>query len=273
MIDKEYILCNGEPYEAKHIPQFCQNDEFIYEVFRVQASTPLFLEDHFTRLQQSLHLTFGHATLNYNRIQEHVLRLIHLNKLDEGKIQLSLINKGKELEERIEQIPHRFPSSNMYSKGVEVITALLERHAPTAKKGNTDARQEADSLLTTSSAYEVLLINKAGHVTEGSRTNFFYKLKGNLYTPPVKEALPGVTRKHVLDIAHQLGLEVNERFLWQDEIEQVEALFLTGTSPRILPVNKLNDNKIKVEAGEIRRLMEAFEERVAQYIRKHKKAH
>lgn len=271
MIDKEYILCNGKPYEAKQIPQFCQNDEFIYEVFRVQASTPLFLEDHFTRLQQSLNLTFGHATLNYNRIQEHVLKLIHLNKLDEGKIQLSLINKNKELEERIEQIPHRFPSASLYKKGVEVFTAKLERQSPTAKQGNTNARHEADKLLASTPAYEILLINKAGHITEGSRTNFFYKLKGNLYTPPVKEALPGVTRKHVLDIAKELDLAIEERYLLHSETDMVEGLFLTGTSPRILPANKLNNKPLKVDTLEIQRLMKAFEKRVSQYIQVHNK--
>jgi len=271
MLDKKYILCNGEPFEAKQIPQFCQNDDYIYEVFRVQASTPLFLEDHFTRLQQSLHLTFGHEKLDFNRIQEHVLKLIHLNKLDEGKIQLNLINKGKELEERIEQIPHHFPSASLYKKGVEVFTAKLERQSPTAKQGNTTTRHEADKLLASTRAYEILLTNRAGHITEGSRTNFFYKLNGNIYTPPVKEALPGVTRKHVLDIAKDLGLIIEERFLLQSETNQVEGLFLTGTSPRILPVSKLNNRPVKVDSLEIQCLMNTFEKRVTQYIQMHNK--
>lgn len=267
---RRYILCNGSTLKEDNNLCFNQNDTYIYEVFRVQEGVPLFLEDHVARLEKSLQLTFGTKQLSFQQIRNHTMKLIALNKLDQGKIQLSLRNKNGKLEERIEQIPHQFPTQQMYQSGVRIITAHLERHDPTAKRGNTLTRKKADSLLAASSAYEVLLINSAGHITEGSRTNFFYKLGHKLFTPPVNEALPGVTRKHILSSAHKLGINIEERVLFSQELKHVEALFLSGTSPRILPANKINDQAVTVEAEEIRQLMEEFENRVARYIQLHK---
>jgi branched-chain amino acid aminotransferase len=86
-------------------------------------------------------------------------------------------------------------------------------------------------------AFEALLLDAAGLVTEGTASNVFLVRGGRLRTPPAQGgALPGVTRHAVLEIAAQAGIAADEAPITADDLRGAEEIFLTNTSWEVLAV-------------------------------------
>jgi branched-subunit amino acid aminotransferase/4-amino-4-deoxychorismate lyase len=95
--------------------------------------------------------------------------------------------------------------------------------------------------------YEVVALNEFGHLTDGSRTNIFLVINGQLVTPPViAGALPGVMRGALLDT--KLACEVT---ITADDLEKVEAAILTNALNEIITVHNFNfcDKKNYLDAA------------------------
>ncbi|MEK6238584.1 MAG: aminotransferase class IV, partial [Planctomycetales bacterium] len=75
-----------------------------------------------------------------------------------------------------------------------------------------------------------VLLDPKGHLTEGPTFNFFLVRHGVLRTCPAEDVLVGVTRGFVLEIAHRLGIPVDENALTQDDALAAEEMFATATS-------------------------------------------
>jgi branched-chain amino acid aminotransferase len=84
--------------------------------------------------------------------------------------------------------------------------------------------------------FEVIALNEAGRVTDGSRTSLFAVLDGQLRTPPVADgALPGVARRVLLEA----GL-AREAPLAPVDLLRAEALLLTNALHGAVPVHGLD---------------------------------
>ena len=71
-------------------------------------------------------------------------------------------------------------------------------------------------------------------VTEGSGTNIFAVIKGQLITHPVGEkVLPGITRMLLLELCKQLNLPFTERPFTETEARNADELFITSTTREI----------------------------------------
>jgi para-aminobenzoate synthetase / 4-amino-4-deoxychorismate lyase len=65
---------------------------------------------------------------------------------------------------------------------------------------------------------------------EASRANLFAVRDGALLTPPLDgRILPGVTRRRVLELADELGIEAGEAALSRADLLAAEEVFLTGS--------------------------------------------
>jgi D-alanine transaminase len=90
-------------------------------------------------------------------------------------------------------------------------------------------------------ALEAIFV-RDGVVTEGTHSNFFAVLNGELRTHPRNNLiLPGVTRDIVLELAREQGIPVREEAVRANELRTCEELFFTGTTTDVLPVVKVDD--------------------------------
>ena len=81
-----------------------------------------------------------------------------------------------------------------------------------------------------------------GCVTEGSASNIFAVVGGKLVTHPVgSKVLPGITRAIVIELATELGIEVDERAIREDEAPRADELFVTSTTREVAWVSRWND--------------------------------
>lgn len=84
--------------------------------------------------------------------------------------------------------------------------------------------------------FEALFVRESA-VTEGSHTNVFGVIDGELRTYPASNLiLGGVTRDVVLELARELGLPVSETPFHIHHVRDLQECFLTGTTTDVMPV-------------------------------------
>lgn len=123
------------------------------------------------------------------------------------------------------------------------------------------ARREAKD----AGAFEGILLNEKGEITEGTTTNVFWVRKGTLHTPPIRAGiLPGITRAVTLETARRIGVPVRLETGRPVRLYRAEEVFLTGTSIEVLPVTRLDGRPVGPgRPGPVtRRLQGAFRQTV-----------
>ncbi len=238
-----------------------QNDEKrVYEVLRVEKGIPLFFEDHLNRLLLSAKLAKMELDLNESEILQLLFNLIKSNKVSEGNIYLSFYNSFTAY-----FIPHKYPTADMYSNGVKCGILSAERENPQAKILQVNVRKRADEMIAKNNFYEVLLTDRQERITEGSRSNIFFVKGKEIITPSAAGVLLGVTRKKTISLAEGLGFELTETDIHLSGLESFQAAFLTGTSPKILPIRKINDFNFNSKNEVVRQLMKEYDELTKNY--------
>lgn len=147
---------------------------------------------------------------------------------------------------------------------------MAERQNPTAKLLNMGLRLEVYKAVIESGVYEALLVNRQGQITEGSRSNVFFIRNGKIITAPDQMVLKGISRKYVLQFLEKEGIPVRMEPLHLDELEKAEAAFLTGTSPKVLPVNRVRNQSFTTGHPLLAAAMKGYDRAVDDYIEKHK---
>ena len=142
------------------------------------------------------------------------------------------------------------PPARAYAEGVPAAIVGVRRAStkavdPSAKTGAHLTHVLAVREARASGAYEALLLDDAGYVTEGSSSNVFAVSAGRVLTPPLAAGiLEGVTRAVVLRLARAEGLPVEEVALRPQDLEAADELFITSTVREILPVTRLGDRRV-----------------------------
>ncbi len=109
----------------------------------------------------------------------------------------------------------------------------LARHKTTSRLAYQLAREEARA----AGADETLLADVVGHALEGSTSNVFVVVGGEVVTPPVAMGiLPGIVRAHVLDLCIRLGIPTRERAILRAEFSAADEVFLTNSIQQIVPL-------------------------------------
>ena len=128
--------------------------------------------------------------------------------------------------------PYTAPTESK-AAGLYMICTLSKQHAES--RGYDDA----------------LMFDWRGQVAETTGANVFFVADGTLHTPTPDCFLDGITRRTVMDLARNRGVEVVERAIWPEELESFEQMFLTGTAAEVTPVRSCGPWNFEV--GELTR--------------------
>ncbi|HMO17542.1 MAG TPA: branched-chain amino acid transaminase [Oligoflexia bacterium] len=105
---------------------------------------------------------------------------------------------------------------------------------------------------------EAIFLSDDSKVVEGSAENIFLVREGNIITPPVNDnILEGITRKSVLEIAKDRGINCTERSISRSELYAADEIFLSGTGAKIAPVIEIDNIPVGTgTVGPIARLIQ-----------------
>ena len=92
--------------------------------------------------------------------------------------------------------------------------------------------------------FEAIFVRESA-ITEGSHTNVFGVIDGELRTYPASNLiLPGITRDVVLEVARELGVPVNETPFHTHHLPQLQEAFLTGTTTDVMPIVSIDGTPV-----------------------------
>lgn len=256
---------NGDILDASEAVIPLSNIEYaygfgVYETVRAVRGKPLFLADHLERLMHSAALLkLGHR-LTPADLSRWTADLLLRIDADACNLKMLLIG-GKTPNDAtffIVPLAPLFPDRKLYAKGAKAITYEYERILPQAKCLNMLGSYLAYREAKAAGAYDALLVNRHGCITEGTRTNVFVMKGRTIISPPKEEILLGVTMKHMLQAAAACGMPVEHRPIPLADLPSFEAVFLTSTSSKVMPLSAVNDLHFTVSAP-LKELMEAFD--------------
>ncbi|WP_019612333.1 branched-chain amino acid transaminase [Thioalkalivibrio sp. AKL7] len=135
-------------------------------------------------------------------------------------------------------------------KGIRIRTSSFSRHhvnvtmCKAKANGNYMNSMMALQEATRCGYDEAMLLDTEGYVAEGSGENIFIVRDGVLFTPDLTSALDGITRRTVIELAHEEGLDVIEKRITRDEVYIADEAFFTGTAAEVTPIREVDDRAI-----------------------------
>ncbi|NFS27824.1 aminotransferase class IV [Clostridium botulinum] len=260
----KFFIENSNIKEINQLENIKVPGKVIYEVLRIIHGKPLFLENHLLRMENSFKFINIDQCLDNFKIRNDIENLVRENEKLEGNIKLTYNVNEKVM--RIFFINHSYPNEEMYKNGVKTILYFGERENPNAKIVNLNFREKVNIKIKENNAYEAILVDRNGYITEGSKSNIFMVKENVLLTSPIKTVLPGVTRGEIINIAIENGIKVEEVSYKYSDIEKLDGMFISGTSPKILPINQVDS--IKMNSNEIiNKLIKCYNNKIIDYIK------
>ncbi|WP_181641750.1 aminotransferase class IV, partial [Nocardioides massiliensis] len=111
-------------------------------------------------------------------------------------------------------------------------------------------------------ASEALFGNLAGNICEGTGTNVFYAIDGELRTPTLESGcLAGVTRALLLEWLQDAGTAVRVEDAPLAVLADAEEVFVVSTTRDVQPVHRLDDRTWDVPGPLTRRAQQVWRER------------
>ncbi|KDR94986.1 branched-chain amino acid aminotransferase [Peptoclostridium litorale DSM 5388] len=266
----EYIILNGKIKSTNEInPMEIAKKLPIYEVVKIKEGAALYIEEHIGRMKKSAELMGVKLEMDDIEIKEHIKRLIEANGEHNMNVKLLASNFTDEgFDFAAYFIKSFYPPVNMYEEGIHTILYRSERENPHAKVVNIEQREGINRKREKEAAFEAILVNEKGYLTEGSRSNIFFVKDSKVHTPPSGDVLLGITRKKVLEICCENEIGVEEHEIPVESIKEYDGAFITGTSINVLPVATIDDMKLHSTTNEVVKLLvEKMNENVSEYIK------
>lgn len=93
---------------------------------------------------------------------------------------------------------------------------------------------------------DALMLDWRGRIAETTGANIFLIQDGVMHTPIPDCFLDGITRRTVMELARQRGIQVVERVLLPEELAKSDEIFVTGTAVEVTPVGEIDGQHFKV---------------------------
>jgi D-alanine transaminase len=232
-----------------------QFGDAVYEVFKFLGRRPIFLLDHFQRMQDGLQEIEIPVPWDETSFQTMARELLQRTSFADGIVYVQ-VTRGEA--ERAHFWPEgiaptaiaytrtfKFPDAVKKERGIRVITTDDRRwHGCNVKSVNLLANALAKKKAQRANADEAILL--AEHfVREGASSNFFAVKNGRVITHPLDEhILPGVVRDRVIGLALAAKIRVDERPLREAELFDLDEAFITSTTQGVMPIAEIDGRVI-----------------------------
>lgn len=235
----------------------------VYETMKLRKGLVYFPARHEERLFHSAEIIELEHRWERGDIQRYVSELVEANGEENANVKVLLIgghgpDPAATARLYIMTLSPLFPDRKLYRDGAAVITYPGERHFPQSKSLSMTMSSLAFKHAAAAGAYDALLVDRDGYITEGTRTNLYYTDGRALFTPPARRVLSGVTKLTLEEQLHRSGVSLVERELHTDEIGTWSSFFLTSTSSKVMPLSRIDDSTFEI-GSLVQQVMELYD--------------
>jgi len=235
--------------------------EGIYETMRTYHGRPFLFDRHLRRLRRSARMIDLPLPFSDEELAAQIRTTQDAAKLDGEAYIRVLVTRGiGELTYDLKATPHPSiviivkpqidPPADAYQKGVRVVIVDIVRNHPATVNPMIKSNNLMNSALAMqqalrSNAFEGVMRNYKGELTECTTSNLFIVNNDVALTPPLEAGLlPGITREFLFDVGKDVGVEVAEQVLGDEDLFRADEAFLTSTTRELVPIVTVNDRMI-----------------------------
>ena len=245
----------------------------VYESIKVIQGKAFYPDKHLARFFRSAECIDMEMGFSQEEVLKWITMFIGHEKLDNALLRLFAYGDTEKNEQAciyIFALGLTFYPNTLYSQGAKAITYSGERFMPDSKSFNLLLNFLAYKKAQENGAIEALLIDKEGHVTEGTRSNIFILEKGMIVTPPASQVLAGVTRDLLMQWVAEKGWIVTEEKISKVRLCDAEEAMITSTSMNVLPITTIDSQQIGsgIVGERTRALHLLFREKQRKYYKK-----
>ena len=232
----------------------------VFEGIRAYNGRVFELESHVDRLYDSAKAIALEIPMSRADMVAAVVETCRANGLKEGYVRL-LVTRGvgtlglnpylcETAQVIIIAADIQLYPAELYEQGLKIITAGTTRNLPEAVNPRIKSLNYLNNILAKIEAInagcmEAVMLNSQGAVAEATGDNIFVVRGNNLLTPPVSEgALDGITRKVVMQLAAEEGMNVIEQRLSRYDLYTADEVFLTGSAAEVIGVVDIDRRQI-----------------------------
>jgi branched-chain amino acid aminotransferase len=246
-----------------------------YDVVHVWRGSFFRLEDHLDRFERSME----HLRLNppYDRgeIRDILVECVRLSGLRDAYAEI-ICTRGiprpgsrdlRDCQNRFYAFVVRFiwiADPEKQERGLHAVIGSKQRIAPESVDPTVKNYHWLDLETGLLEAYErggetVILVDAEDNVVEGPGFNVFAVANGAISTPD-SGVLEGITRKTIIELAAEHGIELETRPVPADELRRADEVFLSSTAGGVIPVTTVDGEAVgNGEPGPVtRRLREGY---------------
>ncbi|RXK47110.1 aminotransferase class IV [Aquirufa rosea] len=219
----------------------------IFDFFRIMHGSPVFLSDHLDRFLASAQK----MGIPHSYTKEQLAGLIHeiASRSEVECLGVKMILSGGDSMNGFEPlgksqlfiIPNEFQFMDPH-RGVALASRDFVREMADIKTLNYSFAVRNWPIIKSQGFDDFIYFSRETGVSESSRSNLFCVKSGVLYTP-AQHILEGITRKHVIDLAANI-MEVRVQDVSLEEFMLADEVFTTGSTKRVVPVNRIDDTWI-----------------------------
>jgi D-alanine transaminase len=233
-----------------------QFGDAVYEVFKFLGKRPIFLSEHYRRMENGLREIEIRVPWDETQFADVVRELLTRTAFDDGIVYVQ-VTRGES--ERKHFYPDdltptaiaysrafTFPDAAKKARGIALVTADdLRWKRCNVKSVNLLANAIAKKKAQRAGADEALLLDD-GIVREAASSSFFGVRGGVVITHPLDEhILPGVVRDRVVSLALANHIRVDERPLIETELLDLDEAFITSTTMGVMPVASIDGRAMR----------------------------
>lgn len=258
-----FVILNGQllPLEKARISPmdhgFLYGDG-VYETLRTHEGKIFDFEAHYTRLQNSAKLLDIPVKWRKEELLKMCEELISKKENSpESRIRITLTRGENGYQFLGAKSPTLLVSISPlkdYSeerKGITLTSLQIERILPEAKTISMLVNNLAKQKNAKKNAFECILIDNEGFVTEGAVSNIIFIQEKTLYYTPREHTLAGTAQERVLETAKKIGINIQEKRFTISDLQKADEVMITNSLFDILPVKNIEEKATKNCPGKI----------------------
>ena len=235
----------------------------VYEVFRTYKGIPVFMADHFERLENSAALISMTISQSREELIQEISRTVQATgaKSKQDIYVRYQITRGAgpvdlypdpDLETRyviiVSTLPSRKPE--YYSRGMDMAIPSVRRNPENALDPNIKGGNYLNNILAITEARQLgaddcIILNREGFVTEAANSNVWFVINGQLITPATGN-LKGLTKMHIHRALREATISSQEVDIQVNELYDATECFVTSATRDVMPCASL-----RLESGEV----------------------
>ena len=255
----------------------------IYETLRAYRGAVFMIDEHIERLFRSASMIGLVLPKGHDEIKKAVYQTIKANRHKEAYVRITVSRGPGPLgldpalcpEPTFVIISKEFKDypRSYYQKGVSIAIVNTRRNYKKALDPKIKSLNFLNNILAKRESiekgvYEAIMLNHRGYIAEGTISNIFFVKNNVLCTPATGVGiLDGITRRLILDAAHELGIQVHEGRFKPEDAYNADEVFISNTTMEVMPVSKIDDKKAGTKHNITKQLHKAYRKKVAEYIK------